>query len=293
MKTIACPRCGVPIAIYRAFRPTIKPFCARCGWNLERAKIAAAGSSPAAKFVPVVIVVVAALIGLSAASRNHSPLAWILPLLIGAVALIPLWTTFSNRKDVEAAMSSVTPSLASAQPPLDPVLQQLQVMPRPRRVRFRVPGALLAVLALTVIVGFGGLYLASNAKRAQPTHNTGNVQVHTSSNPSGIVVVPIVFVVLLVVPYFRDKRNLPLLRDGELALGKVTYQQNVSAGKSNYSRIGYEFKTNSGQLIQDQAKDLTYSVYEDMIIPVFYDPTNPAKNITPCATYLRVSSDPV
>jgi uncharacterized protein (DUF983 family) len=292
MKTITCPRCGAPIAIYRAFRPTIKPFCARCGWNLERAKIAAAGSSPIAKFVPVFIIAIAVLIGFSAASRNSSPLAWILPLLIGGIALIPLWMTFSNRKAVEAAMSSVNPTLAQAQPPVDPQLQQLQAMPRPRRVRFRVPGALLTVLALTLIVGFGGLYLATRAKPTKPTRGTSNIQVHTRSNPTGILVVPMVFVVLLVVPYFRDKRNLPLMRDGELALGKVTYQQNVMQGKSSYSRIGYEFKTSSGQLIQDQAKDLTYTVYEDMIIPVFYDPANPARNVTPCATYLQVCPNP-
>jgi hypothetical protein len=54
------------------------------------------------------------------------------------------------------------------------------------------------------------------------------------------------------------------MRDGELTLGKVTYQQNVSQGKSSYSRIGYEFKTSSGQLIQDQAKASKFSVYEDI-----------------------------
>jgi uncharacterized protein (DUF983 family) len=290
MKTITCPRCGAPVTIYRAFRPTVKPFCSRCGWNLERAKIVAAGSSPVAKFVPVFIIAIAALIGFSAVSRSASPVAWILPLLIGAVALIPLWMTFSNRKDVEAAMSSVNPSLALAQPPLDPALQQLQAMPRPRRVRFRVPGALITVLALAVILGFGGLYIATQAKPSRLSRGTPNVQVH--SNLSGILVVPIVFVVLLVVPYFRDKRNLPLMRDGELALGKVTYQENIQAGKSSYSRIGYEFKTSSGQLIQDQAKDLTYAIYEDMIIPVFYDATNPARNVTPCATYLQISTNP-
>ena len=30
---------------------------------------------------------------------------------------------------------------------------------------------------------------------------------------------------------------------------------------------------------------------EDMTIPVFYDPTNPDKNVTPCATYLKIVTD--
>ena len=159
----------------------------------------------------------------------------------------------------------------------DPALQQLQSLPRPRRVRFRFPSSLVIILAVTLLLGFGGLYIATSA--------TPNTRAH--SNPSGILVVPIVFAVLFVIPFFRDKRNLPLMRDGALALGRVTYQQNIVQGRSSYSRIGYEFKTSSGQLIQDQAKDLTYSVFEDMTIPVFYDPLNPAKNITPCATYRK------
>jgi len=40
-------------------------------------------------------------------------------------------------------------------------------------------------------------------------------------------------------------------------------------------------------------RDLTNSVFEDMIIPVFYDPTNPDRNTTPCATCLKVSTNPI
>ena len=272
-------------ALRRALTPDTKPFCARCGWNLQRAELAVAGKSAATTIGPLAIGLFAIIIAVLVAQKNP-PVASLLPVLVGAILLIPFWSRFSMRKAVAAAKFTVNPSLASAQPFVDPALQQMQSLPRPRRVRFRTPGALKAVLALTLILGFGGLWFATNFK---PAPRTPNVRVR--SNPSGLVVVPIVFVVLLVVPYFREKRNLPLMRDGELALGRVTYQQNVQQGKSNYSRIGYEFKTSSGQLIQDQAKDLTYSVFEDMTIPVFYDPTNPAKNVTPCATYLQVSAN--
>jgi hypothetical protein len=36
----------------------------------------------------------------------------------------------------------------------------------------------------------------------------------------------------------------------------------------------------------------SFSVYEDMTVPVFYDPADPSKNVTPCATYLRVATQP-
>jgi hypothetical protein len=285
MRAITCPRCGTPIE-----RPRLgyqnKPFCARCGWNLERAELAVSGKNYATKLVPIGIAT-AAFIGVLAATQAENPFLFLIPLAFGSVVLIPLWSSISMRKAVAAAKLTANPSLALTQPPLDPLLQQLQVMPRPRRVRFRVPGALSTVLVLTVVLGIGGLWLATSLKT---NRSTGNVRVR--SNPTGIFVVPIVFVVLLVVPYFRDKRNLPLMRDGELALGKVTYQENMSQGKSSYSRIGYEFKTSSGQLIRDQAKDLTFSVFEDMVIPVFYDAMNPARNVTPCATYLQVSTNP-
>jgi hypothetical protein len=94
-------------------------------------------------------------------------------------------------------------------------------------------------------------------------------------------------------PYFRDKRNLPLLRDGELAFARVVSQRTVQQGKSSYSSIDYEFKTSSGLQIRSTARDLTNSVFEDMTIPAFYDPLNPGKNVTLCATYLKVSTDPL
>jgi hypothetical protein len=94
--------------------------------------------------------------------------------------------------------------------------------------------------------------------------------------------------VVLLVPYFREKHNLPLLRDGELAFARVVGQQTVQQGKTSYSRIDYEFQTNTGQLIRNSARDLTSAVFEDMTVPVFYDPLDPSKNVTPCATYFKV-----
>jgi uncharacterized protein (DUF983 family) len=289
MRTIMCPRCGSSISFRRSLLPGSKPFCAHCGWNLQRAEVAVSGTSSLAQLVPLAIVALA-LFGAFAALKNSSPWMLVIPLTIGAVVLIPWWNTISTRKALAAAKLTANPSLAPAQPPVDPLLQQMQTMPRPRTVKFRVPRTIITVLVFSVVLLFGTLYLVSQAKPTGPSRSTTKVRVR--SNPSGILVVPVVFVVLLVVPYFRDKRNLPLMRDGEMALGKVTYQQNVSQGKSSYSRIGYEFKTSSGQLIQDQAKDLTFSVFEDMTIPVFYDPQNPARNVTPCATYLQVSTNP-
>lgn len=280
MRTITCPRCGAPIATYRPFRPTIKPFCPRCGWNLRHAEAAIAQTSSARMFIPIAIAALALLIAFATA-RTVSPVGILVPVAVGAVLLIPFWSNYSARKQLDAAKSSANPSLAMAQPLVEPSVQRLQTLPRPRRVRFRFPTGLVIILLFLLLLPVGVIYLTA--------HNPAAARGHV--HPSGFLAVPIIFVVLIVVPYFRDKRNAPLLRDGELALARVTYQENIQVGKSSYSRIAYEFKTSSGQLIQDRAKDLTYSVYEEMTIPVFYDPANPSKNVTPCATYLRVDEN--
>ena len=103
-----------------------------------------------------------------------------------------------------------------------------------------------------------------------------------------MVFVMVIFALVVLVPFFRDKRNLPLLRDGELAFARVLSQKTVQQGKSSYSSIDYQFKTNGGLQILSTARDLSNSIFEDMTIPVFYDPANPDKNVTPCATYLKI-----
>jgi uncharacterized protein (DUF983 family) len=283
MKTITCPKCGAPAPIYGAFR-SIKPFCGRCGWNLQRAEADAASQSTAATIVPLVIAAVAIIASFSIGWVN-SPWFFLIALIFAVVMLLPFFQFVSARKALNTASTTANPNLALAQPPLDPYLQQLQIAARPRRVRFRFPMATVIMLLFIVLVGFLAYYFPQHATR--PSRNA-----HGLTITSPFFVALVFLIILAVVPFVRDRRRLPLMRDGELALGKVTYQENMSQGKSSYSRIGYEFKTSSGQLIQDQAKDLTFSVYEDMTIPVFYDAANPSKNVTPCTTYLRVSTEP-
>jgi hypothetical protein len=97
----------------------------------------------------------------------------------------------------------------------------------------------------------------------------------------------VVIGIVLAVPYLQEKRNIPLLRDGELAFARIVAQQTVSQGKTSYSRIDYEFNTNTGQQIRGSCRDLTRSVFEDMTIPIFYDPLDSSKNVPLCATYLK------
>jgi len=287
MSTITCPRCGSPVPLRRFFNAG-KPFCARCGWNLARAETALANKSAALILIPLGIAAVGLLAAFTTA-RVHSPLIFLLPLLIGSVVLLPVWSYVSARKAVTAAKFSINPDLAWAQPPLDPSLQQLQALPRPRQVRFRFRGNLVVVVMVMAIFFISGA-CAFVLAGSQGGHLSKDFAIFPILFP--LLFAMLIFGILIISPLYSEKPNKPLLRDGELALARVTAQQTIQQGKSSYSQITYEFKANSGQLIQNSVKDLSFSVFEDMTIPVFYDPANPSKNIALCATYLQISSNP-
>lgn len=288
MKSITCPRCGSPVLLRRLFNVASKPFCTRCGWNLDRAEATLAGKSAVVKLLPIAMVGIG-LFGALVAKRANSPVIFIAPALFALVAVIPLWSYYSARKAVAAAKTTATASLALAQPPIDIALQMLPSLPRPRRVGFRFQGNLAAgtvALVIAMLLAFGTFALTARKGPAVPGP--------ASTAP---VLLPLLFmltfvVVVIAIPFLRDRRNVPLLRDGELAFGKVTSQQTIQQGKASYSRIEYEFQTNTGQLIRNKCRDLTGAVFEDMSIPVFYDALDSSKNITPCATYLKIAESP-
>jgi len=94
----------------------------------------------------------------------------------------------------------------------------------------------------------------------------------------------------MVVPaIFREKRNWTLFRDGDVALARVLTQRRVQQGRTTFSKIDFEFRANSGQLVRNSQKDRSETVFEEMTIPVFYDSLNPSKNTALCASYLRIS----
>ncbi|HTP69260.1 MAG TPA: hypothetical protein VMJ35_10190 [Dongiaceae bacterium] len=290
MPIITCPRCGSPVSFRRAFNISSKPFCARCGWNLDRAEATLNAKSSLVTFLPLGIF--AALFffvtfaGRSNSRGNPAILLFILPLFL-LIGVIPIIGYYSTKKAIAAAKMTINPDFASAHPPLDPQLQILQSLPRPRRVRIRFTGALapaVIIFAAIAIINAGIFIAISRA----PRHD--NPLSFTPFIPLSFVMG--VFGLVVLVPFFRDKRNLPLLRDGELAFARVLSQKTISQGKTSYSSIDYQFKTTDGLQILSTARDLSNSIFEDMTIPVFYDPTNPDRNVTPSATYFKIVTTP-
>jgi uncharacterized protein (DUF983 family) len=154
MSSIICARCGSQVPLRRFYNPAGKPFCVRCGWNLDRAQEALAGKSTIVKLIPFVIVGVLLFVAFTT-KRADLPFDFLIPGLFALVALVPLWSYYSDRKAIEVAKSTANPCLAQSQSPLDPSLQMLQSMPRPRQVRFRFvgnSGAIVVVFSTFVIL---------------------------------------------------------------------------------------------------------------------------------------------
>jgi hypothetical protein len=106
-----------------------------------------------------------------------------------------------------------------------------------------------------------------------------------------LAILLLAFVIIVAIVVIWGLRYVPLLRDGELALGGVTAQQLVWQRRTSWIRTDYEFTTATGELISACCEDLSNAVFE-IIIPVFYDPHNPAKHIGACARYLEIALNP-
>jgi uncharacterized protein (DUF983 family) len=282
MSSITCPHCGSPVSLRRFFDPVNKPFCTRCGWNLDRAEAALETKSGLVRLIPVGIAGVILLVAFTA-SRAELSSIFLVPALFSLIALAPLWGYYSTRRAIAAAKFTVNPSLARAQLPLDPALEMLRSVPRPRRVRFRFEGS------ATVLVAFGAVAILSATLFVATSRRPFSPRGMGLAAMLPLLFVLLIIAVVLLVPFFREKRNLPLLRDGELAFAHVGSQQSVQQGKTSYSKIDYEFQTNTGQHFRNSCRDLTRNVFEDMTVPVFYDPLDPSKNIAACATYLKIT----
>ena len=90
-------------------------------------------------------------------------------------------------------------------------------------------------------------------------------------------------------PSGRSRISWTLFRDGDVALARVLTKSRVQQGRTTFSKIDFEFRANSGQLVRNHQKDLSETVFEEMTIPVFYDSLDPSKNTALCASYLRIS----
>src|SRR5208282_473832 len=289
MTNLTCPLCGSPVT-QRGFFGQGKPFCTHCGWNLQRAESTLQEKSRVPLFIFVAFGIMA--VGLVWVTSNAhggiqpGPAVAILAIFALGGGL-PLWSYFSTKRAIALARSTTPAQAVPGQPIPDTFLQRIQSLPRPRRVRFRFPGASVAVVVFAVAMLFGIMFFATARVKAP-----GGAR-DAAPFPYVIFIAPVVFVVLIlglaIIPaVLKEKRNRPLFQDGEVAAARVLAQRTVAQGKSSYSQIDYEFRASDGQTIRNSERDLSQKIFEDMLIPVFYDPVNPSRCAALCASYSKL-----
>ena len=202
MKSIVCPRCGSPVPLRRFLNATNKPFCPCCGWNLDRAEAALANNQVTMKLILLAIAAVGVFFAWMAA-RTRSPVLFRLPVLFAAILFLPIWGYFSTRRAMAAAKTSIHPAAPVSQATLDASLQQLQALPRPRRIRLRFQGSLAAAIALLLMVVFAlvGVFLSAHASRNLP-HGGDSFAPFVP-----MLSVLAVFLIVAILPWVRAKRE--------------------------------------------------------------------------------------
>ncbi len=166
-------------------------------------------------------------------------------------------------------------------------MQRIQSLPRPRRVRFGFPGALAAIVVFAFAILFAiMIYGMTSVRPPAGTRDATPVPLVIFLGP--IVFVGLVVGIVIIPALLKAKRNRPLFQDGEVAAARVLAQRNVAQGKASYSQIDYEFRASDGQTIRNSERDLSRKVFEDMLIPVFYDPREPSRCAALCASYSKL-----
>jgi len=84
---------------------------------------------------------------------------------------------------------------------------------------------------------------------------------------------------LISLPLIPERSNRTLLRDGEVTVGRVVYQQTVQPGKDGWSAIFYAFADRRNRGFIGRGQDYSDSLAQGAPVVVFYDPLNPNKNV--------------
>jgi len=82
----------------------------------------------------------------------------------------------------------------------------------------------------------------------------------------------------------RRRREIRLLRDGEVAMALVLGRENTEEWSN---RIAYRFSAADGATVSGRVWDAGYGVLEGSRVPVFYDANNPKDHVVACACWIE------
>jgi hypothetical protein len=272
------------------FWGTTKPYCSFCGWNQLAAKELARASL---KGAPKNLLFFAAFFGFFGYLYKSEVV--IFPFLFLSVFVVgDAIASWRKLKLLEASH----PAVAYANPLTSVIvgkkaLNQVPVsghhhlwsLSKPRRVRFKPVARIFAVIlpiSWIFIAFFGYQIVRDQIEESRSLPTLGKLV------PLLLFALIWTFVGITTIKSARKDRKL--FAEGDLAIATVTHQK-LSGGKHRHSGIRYEFKDHAGRLVEGKGTDDSWELYEDMEVPVFYDPENPGKNVAICSALCEIRTD--
>jgi hypothetical protein len=270
MASVTCPICGNNVTLYRFLQTANKPFCTKCGWNIERARIELATRKKE-------LWLLLSISGLSTLAvivvwLHEKELPGFFPLVQMAIVITFAysWNSLGIKRAITDARLPNPKALQRLVEPKVLFLQKIASLERPRRVVLRFAGA-LATLFLIFI--FFAQCLVAYLFAAY-----GRGELPTSDELFPLLPLLALMVILAAtigLSYRTELKKLPLIRDGQFVAARVVEQRVNHRGKQTYNQITYEFQEPHGPLVRKTERDHSRLIFEDMLIPVFYNPTRP------------------
>lgn len=142
-------------------------------------------------------------------------------------------------------------------------------------------------LATLFLISYFSLYAWS--------HISSQLTVEAKSPTSGelfpllpLLALMVILAAIIGTSYRTKLKKLPLRRDGQFVAVRVVERRVIHRSKQTYNQITYEFQESHGPLVRKTERDHSRLIFEDMLIPVFYNPTRPSECVALCATYYRL-----
>jgi len=287
MPRVLCPGCEIKATVV-GFGGDTKPYCARCGWNCGAAEALLLSELGISKWMAGPLLAIGLILWLlpSEKAKVWGGLGITFGGIIGIFGLIGWLQLVILRRQVarleaEGGTSGVHLVEFAADNKAQDLLARIVAIRRPRRIRMTLAGWRNA----TIYVSFLGL--VAFALRA----SFGDEGVDSFFWFGVLCLLSLIPAVGFV---RRWRRERPLLREGEVCLGRVVGQQDEYESKySRASRVTYSFHVPSmGRNITTAAKDASHSLYEGMPVIVFYDPVDPTNNVAlKCSRHEVVLTD--
>ena len=142
---------------------------------------------------------------------------------------------------------------------LKPRLVLLKPMPRVISIAFPLSWILVAYIAFLIF-------------------RNGFVSPSLLGVLTALLIVGGIWSAIAVVVIRRARKDRRLLAEGNMAMATITSQW-LTGGKHQRSKIEYEFKDAGGLRVHGEATDESFTLYEEMETPVFYNPANTTESV--------------